>query len=164
MTNTYGYLLKYKPALSCYVRIKWTKLVSKIAVAVVTHINFCKMPWKGRKKAGWTPSNTLGKLHWRYWMEPLGVPTKRNMEVVADRDVWRLNLELLPPQPSRTWAGTERRHFDNIRFLQNLAKGTSLLGGWLGWPWSGSDFSTKNCMQLITYISAEQSEKLVKGG
>jgi len=23
--------------------------------------------------------------------------------------VWRLNLELLPPQPSRTWAGSERR-------------------------------------------------------
>jgi len=29
--------------------------------------------------------------------------------VVADRDVWRLNLELLPSQPSRTWAGFERR-------------------------------------------------------
>jgi len=24
------------------------------------------------------------------------------LEVVADRDVWQLNLELLPPQPSRT--------------------------------------------------------------
>jgi len=31
------------------------------------------------------------------------------LEVVADRDVWRLNLELLPPQPSRTLAGSERR-------------------------------------------------------
>jgi len=29
--------------------------------------------------------------------------------VVADHDVWRLNLELLPPQPSRTWAGSKRR-------------------------------------------------------
>jgi len=29
--------------------------------------------------------------------------------VVADRDVWRLNLELPPPQPSRTWAGSESR-------------------------------------------------------
>jgi len=31
------------------------------------------------------------------------------LEVVADRDVWRLNLELLPPQPSWTWTGSERR-------------------------------------------------------
>jgi len=31
------------------------------------------------------------------------------LEVVADRDVWQLNLELLPPQPSRTWTGSERR-------------------------------------------------------
>jgi len=31
------------------------------------------------------------------------------LEVVADRDVWRLNLELLPPQPLRTWADSERR-------------------------------------------------------
>jgi len=28
--------------------------------------------------------------------------------------VWRLNLELLPPQPSRTWAGTERRRRRNF--------------------------------------------------
>jgi len=31
------------------------------------------------------------------------------LEVVADRDVWWLNLELLPPQPSRTWTGSKRR-------------------------------------------------------
>jgi len=31
------------------------------------------------------------------------------LEVVADRDVRRLNLELLLSQSSRTWAGAERR-------------------------------------------------------
>jgi len=31
------------------------------------------------------------------------------MEVVVDRDVWRLNLELLPPQHLRIWAGAEGR-------------------------------------------------------
>jgi len=31
------------------------------------------------------------------------------LEVVVDRDVWRLNFELLPPQPSRTWADSKRR-------------------------------------------------------
>ena len=29
-----------------------------------------------------------------------GVPSEM-MEVMEDREVWRLNLELLPPQPSR---------------------------------------------------------------
>jgi len=38
----------------------------------------------------------------------LTMPQERLPEQ-ADRDVWRLNLELLPPQPSRTWAGSERR-------------------------------------------------------
>jgi len=33
------------------------------------------------------------------------------LEVVVDRDVWRLNLELLLPQPSRTWAGSKRRRY-----------------------------------------------------
>jgi len=39
----------------------------------------------------------------------LGLQPSEMLEVVADRDVWRLNLDLLPPQPSRTWAGSERR-------------------------------------------------------
>ena len=33
-------------------------------------------------------------------MESLGTSPKRNVEVMEDREVWRLNLELLPPQPS----------------------------------------------------------------
>jgi len=32
----------------------------------------------------------------------LGLQPSEMMEVVADRDEWRFNLELLPPQPSRT--------------------------------------------------------------
>jgi len=32
----------------------------------------------------------------------LGLQPRKMWEVVADRDVWRLNLELLPPQPSQT--------------------------------------------------------------
>jgi len=39
----------------------------------------------------------------------LGLQPNEMLEVVADRNVWQLNLELLPPQPSRIWAGTERR-------------------------------------------------------
>jgi len=41
----------------------------------------------------------------------LGLQPSEMLEVVADRDVWRLNLELLPLQPSRKWAGSERRSF-----------------------------------------------------
>jgi len=32
----------------------------------------------------------------------LGLQPCEMLEVVADRDVWQLNLELLPPQPSQT--------------------------------------------------------------
>jgi len=32
----------------------------------------------------------------------LGLQLSEMLAVVADRDVWLLNLELLPPQPSRT--------------------------------------------------------------
>jgi len=32
----------------------------------------------------------------------LGLQPSEMLEVVADCDVWRLNLELLPLQPSRT--------------------------------------------------------------
>jgi len=31
------------------------------------------------------------------------------LEVVADRDMWRLNPELLPLQTPWTWAGYERK-------------------------------------------------------
>ena len=31
----------------------------------------------------------------------LGLRPSEMMEVMEDREVWRLNLELLPPQPSR---------------------------------------------------------------
>jgi len=44
---------------------------------------------------------------------------------VADRDVWRLNLELLPPQPSRTWAGTEKRRRNFILIYQSAIAYTS---------------------------------------
>jgi len=39
------------------------------------------------------------------------------LEVVADRDVWRLNLELLLPQPSRTWAGSEKKEEDYQKLI-----------------------------------------------
>jgi len=33
-----------------------------------------------KEKAGGTTTNTLARLHWGYWMEPLGASTKRNVE------------------------------------------------------------------------------------
>jgi len=46
-------------------------------------------------------------LRWADYIEDLGwnclgLQPSKMLEVVADRDVWRLNLELLPPQPSWT--------------------------------------------------------------
>ena len=40
---------------------------------------------------------TLRILRWNR----MGLRPSEMMEVMEDREVWRLNLELLPPQPSR---------------------------------------------------------------
>jgi len=46
------------------------------------------------------------RTRWEEYIEDLGwnrlgLQPSEMLEVVADRDVWRLNLELLPLQPSR---------------------------------------------------------------
>ena len=50
----------------------------------------------GRSTTRWTNyiENELG------WNR-LGLHPSEMMEVMEDREVWRLNLELLPPQPTR---------------------------------------------------------------
>jgi len=50
----------------------------------------------GRPQTRW--EDYIEDLGWNR----LGLQLSEMLEVVADRDVWRLNLELLPPQPSRT--------------------------------------------------------------
>jgi len=57
----------------------------------------------GRPRTRW--QDYIEDLGWNR----LGLQPSEVLEVVADRDVWRLNLELLPPQPLRTCAGSERR-------------------------------------------------------
>ena len=49
----------------------------------------------GRPRTRWT--DYIEDLRWNR----LGLRPSEMMEVVEDREVWRLNLELLPPQPSR---------------------------------------------------------------
>ena len=49
----------------------------------------------GRPKTGWIDS--IEDLGWNC----LGFHPREMMEVMEDRKVWRLNLELLPPLPSR---------------------------------------------------------------
>ena len=49
----------------------------------------------GRPRTRWTDS--IEDLGWNR----LGLRPSEMMEVMDDREVWRLNLELLPPQPSR---------------------------------------------------------------
>jgi len=50
----------------------------------------------GRPRTRW--QDYIEDLRWNR----LGLQPSEMLEVVANRDVWRLNLELLPPQPSRT--------------------------------------------------------------
>ena len=54
----------------------------------------------GRRPVG------LPRTRWTDYVEDLGrnrlgLRPSKMMEVMGDREVWRLNLELLPPQPSR---------------------------------------------------------------
>jgi len=59
------------------------------------------------KRPVWRPrtrwANYIEVLGWNR----LGLQPSEMLEVVADRDVCRFNLEMLPPQPSWTWAGSE---------------------------------------------------------
>jgi len=50
----------------------------------------------GRPRTRW--ADYIEDLGWNR----LGLQQNEMLEVVADRDVWRLNLELQPQQPSRT--------------------------------------------------------------
>ena len=49
----------------------------------------------GRPRTRWT--NYIEDVGWNR----LGLYPSEMMEVMEDREEWRLNLELLPPQPSR---------------------------------------------------------------
>ena len=53
------------------------------------------------RRTVWQP-----RIRWTKYVEDrgwnrLGLRSSEMMEVMKDREVWRLNLELLPPQPSR---------------------------------------------------------------
>ena len=57
----------------------------------------------GRPRTRWT--DYIEDLGWNR----LGLRPSEMMEVMEDREVWRLNLELLLPQPSRKSGKEERR-------------------------------------------------------
>jgi len=76
---------------------------------LLLRIERSQLRWSKSEKTGGTTTNTLSKLHWRSWMEPLGASTTRNVGsgggpwCVVDQS-WAA-----APQPSQTWAGSERR-------------------------------------------------------
>ena len=49
----------------------------------------------GRSRPRWT--NYIEGLRWNH----SGFQPSKMMDLMEDREVWRLNLEQLPPQPSR---------------------------------------------------------------
>ena len=55
-----------------------------------------------------SPSQDIEDLGWNR----LGLRPSEMMEVMEDREVWRLNLELLPPQPSRKLLSLQRINLD----------------------------------------------------
>jgi len=68
------------------------------------------MVWSCKQNASGKASEQalLAKVtRWAHYIKDLGwnrlgLQPSEMLEVVADRDVRRINLELLPPQPSRT--------------------------------------------------------------
>ena len=65
----------------------------------------------GRFRTRWT--DYIEDLGWNR----LGLRPSEMMDMMEDREVWGLNLELLPPQPSRK-SGQRRRNFFEVVLLQ----------------------------------------------
>ena len=66
----------------------------------------------GRPRTRWT--DYIEDLGWNR----LGLRPSEMMEVMEDREVWRLNLELLPPQPSRKsgqWRKKKKKFYFTVR-------------------------------------------------
>ena len=66
----------------------------------------------GRSRTTWT--NYIEDLGWNR----LGLHPSEMMKVMEDREVWRLNLKLLPPQPSRK--SGQRRKKKHIATMLSL--------------------------------------------
>ena len=64
----------------------------------------------GRPRTRWT--NYIEDLGWNR----LGLRPSEMMKVMEDREAWRINLELLPPQPLWKAGNGERRHYVFILF------------------------------------------------
>ena len=65
------------------------------------------------------------RTRWTDYIEDVGwnrleLHPSEMMEVMEDRDVWRFNFELLPPQPSRKAGNEERRLFLLEQFSKNI--------------------------------------------
>ena len=57
-------------------------------------------------RSKWEKTTGRPRTRWINYIEDLGwnrleLHPSKMMDVVEDREVWRLNLKLLPPQPSR---------------------------------------------------------------
>jgi len=76
---------------------------------------------KVKRQVG-TTTYTLERLHWEYWMEPISAPTKH---VEGGGGLWRVEAHFwaLPPQPSWTWAGIERRR-KKVDLIKNILTNT----------------------------------------
>ena len=67
-----------------------------------------------RLRTRWT--NYYKDLGWNY----LGLQPSEMMDVMKDRKVWRLNLQLLPPQPSRKSGQWRKKYVSKNRKIEKL--------------------------------------------
>ena len=86
--------------------------MSRTSIVIQQALHASKANWKrpvGRPRTRW--SNNVEDLGW----SGLGLHPSEIMEVMEDREVWRLNLELLPPNPP-VKAGNEERKYKSFNF------------------------------------------------
>ena len=98
-------------------RLNSTKLIRYILFKAATPHGLSSPP---SFRLGEVPSDSIQdpQCRWTDYIEDLGwnrlgLRPSEMMEVVEDREVWRLNLELLPPQPSRKsgqWRKKKKKH------------------------------------------------------
>jgi len=90
------------------------KVIKNTLLAWGTRHTYTQKYWSGtdllakvkeKRPLGW-PQTLWEDYIEDLWWNRLGLQPSEMLEVVAGRDVWRLNLV---SQPSRTWAGAERR-------------------------------------------------------
>ena len=103
----------------------------------------------GRPRTRWT--DYIEDLGWNR----LGLRPSEMMEVMEDREVWRLNLELLPPQPSRKSGQWRKKKKKKKIFSMEWKWNGRKLPVWNMEKSSSIPFHTMPWLRLIVFFNGD---------